>query len=154
VLVYLFRRLDDGSIEVLLLERAADRGGFWQGVTGAPEPGESDEAAAAREVREETGFAIGEGGLRPAGFRYELRPRRGGEAEWERLYGPGIDAVPEEVFLAEMAGGKPVLAPGEHVSWRWSSLSQALALLAWEDNRRALVAAHDLLTRGGDRPAG
>ena len=36
---------------VLVLRRTADRGGFWQPVTGRIEPGESPPAAAARELR-------------------------------------------------------------------------------------------------------
>ena len=43
----------DGRI--LVLKRSASRGGFWQQVTGRVEPGESAEAAARRELREETG---------------------------------------------------------------------------------------------------
>ena len=41
--------------EVLLLRRVPERGGFWQPVTGRRMPGESTEAAARRELEEETG---------------------------------------------------------------------------------------------------
>ena len=44
------------QLEVLLLERAL-RSGYWQSVTGSLDrPGEPLAAAAAREVREETGI--------------------------------------------------------------------------------------------------
>ena len=38
--------------EFLLLRRTPEHGGFWQGVTGAPEPGESDIDAAIRDYPE------------------------------------------------------------------------------------------------------
>src|SRR5690606_27811912 len=51
------------QLEILLLERAA-RPGFWQSVTGSLDhPGEPLEAAALREVEEETGIGPGEGRL-------------------------------------------------------------------------------------------
>ena len=141
VLVYLFRHGDDGGREVLLLRRTPEHGGFWQGVSGAPDWGESDHDAAAREVLEETGFSVA-GSLRPIGFRFELRRQDGNRDEWAALYGPDIDAVPEEVYAAEVASdGDPVLAPREHDAFAWCTVEQAIELLKWEDNRRALVAA-------------
>jgi lipoyl(octanoyl) transferase len=46
---------EDGK--VLLLQRTAARGGFWQPVTGHVEEGESPIQAAQRELREETGLS-------------------------------------------------------------------------------------------------
>lgn len=146
VLVYLFRRRQDGSVEFLLLKRTEQHGGFWQGVSGAPEWEESDAEGAVREVLEETGFSIADS-LRPIGFRYELR-REGDpdEEQWELLYGPGVDAVPEEVYVAEVPGAaEPVLAPLEHTAFAWCSFESALDLLRWQDNRLALSAARDFI---------
>jgi 8-oxo-dGTP pyrophosphatase MutT (NUDIX family) len=72
VLVYLFRRRRDGSVEFLLLKRTEQHGGFWQGVSGAPEWEETEAEGAIREVSEETGFSIASS-LKSIGFRYELR---------------------------------------------------------------------------------
>ena len=55
VSVQLFRPTPRG-FRYLMLRRPPARGGFWQSVTGAPLPGESDSDAAIREVREETGY--------------------------------------------------------------------------------------------------
>jgi dATP pyrophosphohydrolase len=144
VLVYLHRPAGNGEREFLLLERAPERGGFWQGVSGAPEWAETDSDAAEREVREETGFDVA-GRLEPVDFRYELsRPCDDSEA-WDRLYGPGVEVVPEEVYEAEATPGQaPLLAPEEHVAFRWCGLEEAISLLRYEDNRRALgaVAEH------------
>ncbi|HMF87451.1 MAG TPA: NUDIX pyrophosphatase [Gemmatimonadaceae bacterium] len=154
VLVYVFRHGDqDTDLEFLMLKRTAEHGGFWQGVSGAPEWHESDDEGAIREVREETGFAIA-GALQPIGFSYELR-RHGDpdEAQWERLYGPDVDAIPEEVYVAEVPSkAEPVLAPDEHDAFRWCSFDDALALLTWENNRRALVAARTFIVNRGASP--
>ena len=55
VCVFLFRE-QEGGREYLLLHRVPGVGAFWQGVTGAPEEGETLFQGAAREVLEETGF--------------------------------------------------------------------------------------------------
>jgi 8-oxo-dGTP pyrophosphatase MutT (NUDIX family) len=53
VLVYCYRRNACG-FEYLILRRTPKYGAFWQGVTGAPEVGESLLEGAMRELREET----------------------------------------------------------------------------------------------------
>lgn len=145
VLVYLFRRTASGDAEFLLLKRLPEHGGFWQGITGSPEGDENDEDAAIREVREETGLDIA-GRLEALDFRYELHWHEDDPVRWERLYGPNVGAVPEEVYTAEVLNGwEPVLAPLEHEAFRWCTFDRALELLKWENNRRALVAARERL---------
>jgi dATP pyrophosphohydrolase len=150
VLVYLYRRSAKGSLEFLLLKRTEQYGGFWQGVSGAPEWEESDAEGAIREVFEETGFSVAES-LEPIDFRYELR-RKGDPYEelWERLYGPDVDAIPEEVYVAAVPSAtEPVLAPHEHNAFVWCSFDAALELLRWENNRRALVLAREFIDAQG-----
>src|SRR3990170_228144 len=90
VLVYLYRRRDDGDVEFLLLKRTKQWGGFWQGVSGAPEWEETDAEGALREVLEETSFTVGDS-LREIDFRYELLRDSDPDAErWESLYGPDV----------------------------------------------------------------
>jgi diaminopimelate epimerase len=140
VLVYVHR----AGPEFLLLERTAEHGGFWQGVTGAPEWGESDAAAVRRELREETGL---DAEPRAVGFRYELRPGKPAQGgRWRELYGPGIETVPEEVYeVAAPSDWEPSLNRREHIAYRWCLLDEALELLHWEDNRAALRAVAERL---------
>ena len=123
VLVYIFRRLQDGSVEFLLLKRTDEWGGFWQGVSGAPEWGETDDEGAIREVREETGFSVASS-LQPIDFRYELLREEDPDKErWEHVYGPEVRAIPEEVYVANAPDDTdPALAPYEHDTFRWCSL--------------------------------
>jgi len=144
VLVYLFRRR--AELEFLLLRRTERHGGFWQGVTGAPEWEESDVEGAVREVLEETGFVVADR-IAAADVRYEiLRESYSDRVEWERLYGPNVPVVPEEVYVAEvLLAIDPTLAPNEHDDFRWCTLEEALELLKWDTNREALVVAHDFI---------
>ena len=72
VLVYCYRRSSERlhDIEYLMLRRVPKLGAFWQGVTGAPEEGESLLDAAARELREETQLISSN--LRPVEFSYSF----------------------------------------------------------------------------------
>ena len=118
--------------ECLLLERVRPRG-FWQSVTGTLRWGETPAAAAAREVREETG-------LEPAGLvdsaitnRFPILP------QWRVRYAPGVEENLEHVWYLETPAACPVLLdPAEHVSYRWLALEPAIEAVASWSNREAL----------------
>ena len=122
--------------EFLLLHRIERLGGFWQGVTGAPEWGESDNEAAVREVFEETGLDIASG-VHSVDYRYELRPPAD-SSHWESLYGPDVHTVAEEVFAAAAPDGWEPTLSWEHDDYRWCTLEEALGLLKFEENREGL----------------
>jgi dihydroneopterin triphosphate diphosphatase len=153
VLVYLFRELGNGDREFLLLRRTEQWGGFWQGVSGAPEWGETDEQGAVREVFEETGFRVADT-LQQIDFRYELLRDDDLDGDrWEHIYGPDVEAVPEEVYVAKVpTDAEPLLAPAEHDEFAWCSFEEASERLTWENNRLALVAARQFIVSGPDRP--
>ena len=118
--------------EALLLERARPRG-FWQSVTGALEWGESAGAAAARELREETGLAVG--GLRDGGVseRFPILPA------WRDRYAPDVDSNLEHVWYLELE--RPVeivLNSAEHVDYEWLPVVEAIERASSWTNRAAL----------------
>ena len=140
----MYRRRPDGEREVLLLHRIPKLGAFWQGITGAPEPNETEAEGAVREVQEETGLAVE---VEPLDFRYDLRRSWESEKQWLAMYGPGVEVIPEETFAAEVPFGiDPVITPTEHDAFCWCSFDEADSLLKWDENRQALAVLRNRLT--------
>ena len=123
------------AFEVLLLERAAHPG-FWQSVTGSQEGEEPLPGTAVREVAEETGIAA-----RPEDLadwhltnRFEIYP------EWQHRYPPGVTENVEHVFSLMLPSPRPVVvAPDEHLGYRWLPWHEAAkAVFSWS-NRDAIL---------------
>lgn len=110
--------------EVLVLERAPARGGYWNLVAGGVESGEDAAAAAARELREETGLDATVEAL-AVELSYE---------------GPS-GRVRLDAFVADAPAGWEPALDEEHVSYRWGSPADAVELLAYEEPRVAVRAA-------------
>lgn len=109
VLVLIYTRAG----EVLLLERRQPAG-YWQSVTGSLEWGESPEAAAARELMEETG--INDIAVRDCQLRhtFEIHPA------WKHRYHPANCINLERVFAARIdLRCRIELDSREHVAFHW-----------------------------------
>jgi dihydroneopterin triphosphate diphosphatase len=131
------------GLEVLLLERAR-RAGFWQSVTGSLDwPDELLEAAAAREVREETGIDAGAGRL----SRWNVANRFEIYLHWRRRFAPGVTHNTEHVFGLSLPSPTPVsLAADEHVAFAWLPWREAAQRCFSWSNRDAI---YILGERGG-----
>jgi dATP pyrophosphohydrolase len=121
--------------DVLLLERAARRG-FWQSVTGSLDwPEEPLAAAAAREVREETGIDAAEGRLE----RWNVASTFEIYLHWRHRFAPGVTHNTEHVFGLELPRRCPVtLAPEEHVAFAWLPWREAAHKCFSWSNRDAI----------------
>ena len=104
------------ALEVLLLKRA-DHPGFWQSVTGSRDtPDEPLLQTAVREVREETGIAVGPADLHDWAVSniYDIYP------QWRHRYAPGVTRNTEYVFGLCVARSTTItLSPREHTACQW-----------------------------------
>jgi dihydroneopterin triphosphate diphosphatase len=118
--------------EFLLMERRRPAG-FWQSVTGSLEWGESADAAARREVVEETG--ITQGVLINLQWTqvYEILPAFG------KVYAPGITRNLEHAFSLRLLKRVPVtLSESEHVGFRWVAGADAIDTVSSSTNRAVI----------------
>jgi len=152
VCVSLVRHQAEGR-EYLLLHRVAEKGAFWQGVTGSIEEGETLLQGAAREVQEETGLTPAE--IRPVDFTYDFPM----VDEWREAHGPDPDEIVEHVFVDEIVEGEPTLSR-EHDAWGWHAPAEATSMLKWPNNIEALwqcgalLSAEHVKSRGHPRRRG
>ena len=106
---------------------------FWQSVTGSLQPGETPLQAARRELREETGLAIG---LQDCGktSEFPIHPA------WRERYAPGVDTNREHVFLAQCTRRPEILLnPQEHLACCWLPREQAVQRASSYTNRDAIL---------------
>lgn len=122
---------DDGRALLLRRRQPFD---FWQSVTGSLLPGETHAAAAARELKEETGFER-EGELAFSGRRrgFVIDPR------WRNRYPAGVTVNTEYEWHYRMPETRDaVLNEAEHSEYRWLPIEEAIeAVWSWT-NREAL----------------
>jgi len=122
---------EDG--EFLLLERRRPLG-FWQSVTGSMEWGETADAAARREVIEETGIAQGVLVNLQWTQVYEILPAFG------KVYAPGVTLNLEHAFSLRLQNRVAVtLSDAEHVQFRWVSGTEAIESASSSTNRAVIA---------------
>ncbi len=124
----------DGKRRYLILRHR--NGGHWSLPKGHIEPGESEEEAALRETREETGISDIKlvSGFRTVS-RYSFSRR-------------GVPVEKEVVYFLGGTGQTEVRLSKEHVDWRWADYEGALSTLTYPDTREVLRQAEEWLKSG------
>ena len=131
VLVLVYTR--GGEVLLMRRTRPAD---FWQSVTGSLAWGEEPQAAARRELFEETGLTVG-ADLLDCGVtnRFPIRP------PWRARYDPGVHDNTEHVFRVVLPARRSVtLNPAEHSDYAWLPREAAAARASSYTNRDAILA--------------
>ena len=139
VLVFL-RRLDANGPEYLVLKRADLS--VWQGVAGG-EGDESPREAAIRETMEEVGVSA----TRLIDLEsVAMVPILDvvGCYRW----GDDVLEIPEHAFCVDVDTSVVVRLSEEHAEYRWCSAREALDLLEWDSNRKALCVAEARMAAG------
>jgi 8-oxo-dGTP pyrophosphatase MutT (NUDIX family) len=126
-----WRRVAD-QIEVLLCGRQAER--LWALPKGTPEPGETIEQAALREVREETGVTVETDGVVGDIKYWFSRPQEGVR------YSKTVHH-----FLMRPTGGDTGLHDHEFDEVRWVPVGEALKLMSYPNEVRIVRQAIDLI---------
>lgn len=127
------------ALDVLLIRRADSAEPFWQSVTGSKDaPHESYAAAAAREVREETGIDAQAPGCVLRDWRlenvYTIYP------QWQHRYAPGVWHNTERVFGLQVPARQAVaLNPREHTAYAWLDWREAADRCTSPSNAEAIL---------------
>jgi len=111
-----------------MLQRSNADGGFWHCIAGALEYGESDETAAARELREETGFGSESLSARLHEYVYPIELA---VAEHRSDYPAGTTQIEVVCFRADLGEALIPTLNDEHDSYHWCTFAEARRLFRW-----------------------
>lgn len=118
-----WRRAPSGDVEVVLCGRRADQ--FWGLPKGTPDPHETMEMTALREVEEETGL------------RVKLGPKLCSISYWFMAEGTRFHKVVHH-WLMEPTGGDVAEHDHEFDDVVWFTVAEACRLLKYENERRVV----------------
>lgn len=131
VLVYPYRGMARAGFEFALFRRAD--GGWWQGIAGGGEEGETPLDAARREAHEEARLPLD----RPVIELDTVHSVPVTEFRDSYLWGEDVYVIPQYSFGIQSQGVEIVLSR-EHTEVRWMSYDQASRLLRYDGDRTAL----------------
>ena len=120
------------AADVLMLQRR-EPANYWQSVTGSLEWGEAPEAAAVRELFEETGLQLPVTDCRQS-TTFPIHPA------WRARYAADVTTNLEHVFRVECTGQPAIiLDDSEHSGYRWLNRDAAAKLAGSRTNRDAIL---------------
>lgn len=127
-------RARPGKHEFLVLRRSPERQGYWHVVAGALDNGEDAAAAAARELREETGLEAAVLDL-DRRYVYALDDE---PPEVRSRFAADVTEIAVTAFAAEAPSSWEPVLDEEHVEHRWCNASEAIALLRYPEPQDAV----------------
>ena len=114
----------------LVLLRSPRQGAYWHAVAGGVEEGETEAAAAARELEEEVGLVAVPVDV---GSRFSYVPE-----SWEPRWREGAGPFEVACFVVEAPADWEPRLDWEHDAYRWCTKAEGLELLFWPQPRRVL----------------
>jgi dATP pyrophosphohydrolase len=147
VLVLPYRRRPGGDYEFAVFRRAD--AGYWQGLAGGGEDGETPEQAARREGLEEAGI--------PLDAPYQALDSLASipviHFRDSHRWGEAVYVIPEHAFGVAV-GDHTLRLSTEHTEVRWVSGAEAQRLVRFDSNRVALWELQQRLDGRGPRGTG
>jgi 8-oxo-dGTP pyrophosphatase MutT (NUDIX family) len=137
-------RAGAGERELLVLQRSAERHGYWHLVSGALERGEHAAEAARRELREETGL-VAEVERLDRTYRYSLDDE---PLDVRARFADDVTEIAVTAFVAEAPPGWEPSLDAEHVGHRWCYAADAVSLLRYPEPRDAVERVAHLFEAG------
>ncbi len=125
-------RIARNSILYAIFRREASTGGYWQGIAGGGESGESPLDAARREAFEEAGICPDRAFIKLDSMAMIPVVNVSGF-----VWGPDVMVIPEYCFGVAVESTRLKLSR-EHEQSEWAQYRSAYAKLRWETNRTAL----------------
>ena len=118
----------EDKLEILILKRKKNRGGFWQTITGGIHIGESLMDCATREIKEE--LSISEKKIISVNFSYSFIGSEG-------------YVLQEYVFttLLTIDKSKKIKLSDEHEEYKWVKIKTANSFLKFKENKKAVILA-------------
>jgi len=124
----------DGPVYLLM----SNRKGYWEFPKGHVDPGETEEEAAIREVREETGLD-------------DVKIVSGFKVKIKYTYSKDGKKYPKEVvFFLMKAEPKRVEVSEEHTGYVWLKYEDAIKKISYDNARKVLEKAHKFLMKNSN----
>lgn len=146
ILVFPYRDDGAGGFVYALFKRSD--AGYWQGVAGGGEAGESPLVAARRETAEEAGLPLDADFTALDSTATIPVVNVTGDFRW----GPDVLVIPEHAF-GVLGAQTDLSVSSEHTEYRWFGFDDAARALRWDSNRNALWELNHRLVRGASRQA-